>query len=1015
MNILITTTLNRNMTNAKIKPLCMLKEVERIYYVSDIPGPYFEKVKYYAIPGRVLKLSNNNSLARWASKFLMSFYLAISKRPDLLMSYGFIPHGINVILIGRLLHIPVCINFMGGRFLMQSMNPLLKPILLRMAGMADIITVTGSDTKGLLISEGIEASKISVISSAIDTARFFPKPAEKKYDIITAAQLIPGKRIDVFLEIVSRLKKSGMDIKAMVLGDGCLRKGLEALAEDKGLGQSVYFAGFRQDIETYLRPSRVFLLPTAREGLSLAMLEAMACGVVPVVSDVDNLSDAVKDRVNGRLVNRDDIKGFMSAVYELLKDRNFYEACSREAACSIKKGYTVEIASKKWGKILLKPSPPTLSHKWERENWRGGLLRWYARRLMAMGPMEVIYRLTRILNSKFLYRRALSLDKAEFLVSKPLRKAVFFIDEKDIDFIRTLTPTLSHKWERELGCFSHKWERGIVPLDDMKRRAGLADTEIKGTWDFNRMQWLAGYAQIYALNKDEKTAHEIKGILKAWIRENPFMKTANWIDSLEVSLRLLSLSWVYFLTKRSEAMDMYFEELFLRDIYLHAIFVENNLSSYSSANNHLIGEAAGLFAAGAFFPQLKGSDRWIKKARAILEREMNAQVYPDGVDKEQSSHYHEFVTDLYLTVFIIARKNNIMFSNDMLLRIEKMTEFLMNITDRNGRALSIGDNDGGSVFKLNISDDSTNTDSLLNTAGVLFKRGDFKRDRSNIDGKSVWLLGQEGYAKYSSLERRGTRLESKGFSYGGYYIMRHEELLISFDCGVLGYLSLAGHGHADSLSFTLNIGESPVLIDPGTFLYHSGGAWRDYFRSTAGHNTIRIDKLDQSEIEGPFLWGYKARSFLKYWSPNGGIDRVCGYHTGYTRLSDPVIHSREIALDKLKKEVIINDIVSSKKEHLVEQFYHLHPDCRVEQLNIRSFKIINAAGNSHACSLHMEIDRGFDACILKGSESPIAGWYSDKFGEKQKTITICNRAYSKGHKNFVTKIKISNNDKIIKP
>ena len=93
MKIVITTTLKDNLTEAKIKPLLALPEVESIFYVSDRPGPSFEKVRYYCIPAKILRLFNNNAIIRLAYKFFMVLYLSIVKRPDLLMGYSFMPHG----------------------------------------------------------------------------------------------------------------------------------------------------------------------------------------------------------------------------------------------------------------------------------------------------------------------------------------------------------------------------------------------------------------------------------------------------------------------------------------------------------------------------------------------------------------------------------------------------------------------------------------------------------------------------------------------------------------------------------------------------------------------------------------------------------------------------------------------------------------------------------------------------------------------------------------------------------
>ena len=79
--------------------------------------------------------------------------------------------------------------------------------------------------------------------------------------------------------------------------------------------------------------------------------------------------------------------------------------------------------------------------------------------------------------------------------------------------------------------------------------------------------------------------------------------------------------------------------------------------------------------------------------------------------------------------------------------------------------------------------------------------------------------------------------------------------LMVMDHGPLGHLSIAAHGHADALALWLHIGDQPVLVDAGTYLYHSGGAWRDRLRGTPLHNTLSLDDRNSSRIAGPFNWG----------------------------------------------------------------------------------------------------------------------------------------------------------------
>ena len=1006
MKILITTTFNRNMTESRIKPLVMLPEVEHIFYVSDNAGPYFEKVEYYCLSQKILGFFNNKALVRWLSKFFIILYLAAFKKPDLLIGYSIVPHGINVALIGKIFNIPTCLHIIGGSTgvkeggLSNSKSLLLKKIgesncliekmLLGIVSWCDVFIVTGSSTRQLLISKGIDAGKIVILSDTIDVNRFSPSLSKKQYDLITIAELIPRKRVDIFLKIIAALVKNNFKIKALVLGNGILNDYLRRLSEQMGLQEVVQFLGFASDVEKYLCASKIFLFPTENEGLSLAMLEAMACGVVPVVSDVDDLSDAVKNNINGRIIDKDDIEGFVSAVSELLNDPEKYSLYSKKAVDYICENYTIKHASKKWEEILR----PFIAKK--------NASAWYFRRLKAMSVFEIWHRLICIVKLKFLYFKFLLSNKNRYCVIRKVnRKRVFFIDKKDIDFIKEnlIRGGVCKYNEWPTDSENIDWHNELKYANDIKRRAGFYRTEIKDVWELNRFQWAVGYAQQYALEKDEKIAARIVAILKDWIEKNPAMKGINWMDSSEISLRLLSWAWVYFLIKDSKEFNKDFESTFLKNIYFQASCMESNLSRYSSANNHLISQAAGLFIVGLLFSQLKDSDRWLKKGKIILEKEIKKQVYADGVSKEQSTHYHEFVTDLYLLAVIIGKKNKVMFSKETHLRLEKMCEFLMHIVNRDGIFPSIGDSDYGVAIKLDIRSDKANSISVLNTAGIVFDRDDFKRNGNNIDDKSLWLLGYEGYMKYSRMKTPNTQLNSKGFLDSGYYILRSKDLFVSFDCGPLGYLSLAAHGHADSLGVTLSVADAPILVDPGTYLYHSGDKWRDYFRSTMAHNTVRIDMLDQSEMTGPFLWGYKAKSCLKYWSPDGGIDKICGYHKGYTRLKDPVVHERELTLNKLKEEIIIKDFIFAKGRHFLEQFFHLHPDCALKQISGNVFEITSAKA-----VLFIEFDKALNIFVLNGSKEPICGWYSEKFGKKTETFTFCAKNYFVGNRELITKI-----------
>ena len=126
------------------------------------------------------------------------------------------------------------------------------------------------------------------------------------------------------------------------------------------------------------------------------------------------------------------------------------------------------------------------------------------------------------------------------------------------------------------------------------------------------------------------------------------------------------------------------------------------------------------------------------------------------------------------------------------------------------------------------------------------------------------------------------------------------DLLLAFDHGPLGHLSIAAHGHADALAVWLHWGGEAVLVDPGTYLYHSQDGARDVLRGTRAHNTLTIGGEDQSRIVGPFAWSEHARAKLLLATD----DTVEAEHDGYRRRFG-LIHRRRVEV--IGDAILIDD------------------------------------------------------------------------------------------------------------
>jgi hypothetical protein len=219
------------------------------------------------------------------------------------------------------------------------------------------------------------------------------------------------------------------------------------------------------------------------------------------------------------------------------------------------------------------------------------------------------------------------------------------------------------------------------------------------------------------------------------------------------------------------------------------------------------------------------------------------------------------------------------------------------------------------------------------------------------------------------------------------------------DAGPLGYLSLAAHGHADALSFVLSIGDRQILVDPGTYAYHTDPAWRRYFRSTLAHNTVGIDDEDQSLQAGNFMWTDHARARCIEFEVEPGHQRFLGEHYGYQRLEDPVVHRREIVLEPARQQIEVVDLLRCAGKHRARRAWHFAEDCQVERHG-NGLRVI--AGRTQVIFEAVEDPERVE--IHRGGTAAQGGWISRRFGRKQPTTTVLWHSLVDGDTTLRTRI-----------
>jgi len=130
------------------------------------------------------------------------------------------------------------------------------------------------------------------------------KPAKEKSDVIFVGRLISSKNIDVLIKSIKLIKKKNPEIKSLIIGDGPEKKTLEALTQKLNLEKNVKFLGFLEsndDVYALMKSSKVFVLPSTREGFGIVVIEANDCGIpVITINHKDNAArDLIEEGKNG--------------------------------------------------------------------------------------------------------------------------------------------------------------------------------------------------------------------------------------------------------------------------------------------------------------------------------------------------------------------------------------------------------------------------------------------------------------------------------------------------------------------------------------------------------------------------------------------------------------------------------------------------------------------------------------------------------------------------------------------
>jgi hypothetical protein len=519
---------------------------------------------------------------------------------------------------------------------------------------------------------------------------------------------------------------------------------------------------------------------------------------------------------------------------------------------------------------------------------------------------------------------------------------------------------------------------------------------VKQVWELSRHHHLTVLACAWRLTGDDRYAELVAAHLRSWWSTNPVGQGVNWCSGIELGIRLISWVWTRRLLDGWPGAAALFEENIVaaHQIYWHQRFLATFRSRGSSANNHVIAEAAGQLVASGAFPWFAESRRWRDDAGRLLDDELAHNTFPSGLNREQAFDYHGLVAELGLVAAIEAEAAGASLGPATWRRLAGMLDALAAVLDCAGHPPRYGDGDDGRALVVTDPTDNRWT-SLLAVGAALFGPRPWWPP-TEPDAQSVLLAGLAGQPVDVG-SRPATR--PAHFPDGGLTLLRSisddgHEIWCRADSGPHGFLSIAAHAHADALSIELRCDGVELLVDPGTYCYHDSPDWRAYFRSTIGHNTLEIDGRDQSTSGGPFLWTEQARSrLLDVHADDDGSQCWVAEHDGYADLPVPAHHRRSLTLEAAARSLRIVDRVETDGDHALRLAFHLGPT-------------VDAVVNGDQATLRWERpDGGTGTARLflpgrlawkahRGSTGPVLGWYSAGFGQKQPTTTLVGTGHA---------------------
>lgn len=882
---------------------------------------------------------------------------------------------------------------------------------------ADAVISTNESYRRVAIERGkMAADRVTVVRSAPDLSRFVrQEPDEslrrgKPYLLAYLGVMGPQDGVDYALRALQLLRDNvgREDVHCIFMGTGDAYDEMVALSNELGLTDMVEFPGRVPDefVQRCLSTADVCLSPDPLNPLNDVstmnkVVEYMAMGR-PLVS-----FDLVEARVSAAdaavYVPANDEFAFATAIDVLLRDPERRRQMGEWGRNRVEQELSWEVSRRAlvgfYGRCFAHERP---------KNRLVSKLAWYGGRVAAMSRSEIAWRAqsfvaglvgrdglreqtdTRMLASSTPDWTALAqafrdgtgrpvlLDQEradKIALAYPAEmKALLIEAEKVLAGERAyfgypsvnLGSPVDWNFDPVTG---YRWPAVAASRIDHR----VADSDPKWIWELNRLQHLPVLAQAWLFTGDHRFAEAAFDHLDSWLEQNPVGTGIAWRGAFEAGIRAISVAIALQGLRKSPAMTTPRYRAVVRMLDASARYCWHGRSRFSSANNHLIGELAGLITVHSLFPELDVPASLRADAMDSLAAEADRQILPDGAGAEQAISYQMFTAELLSLVVVLLRLRGDHVPPQLIGALGRSSKYLAHLVGSDDPEPRYGDDDDGFALRLG-SEPKRTVRQHLGVVAAITENGIASR-YSETTLMAAWFAVALGTHIAASGAGVGRCVSTAGVyaPHGGLVVLRDGRHRLTMDVGPLGYLSIAAHGHADALAVTLSAQGRELIVDPGAASYYGKPEWRAVHRGTRAHPTVCVDGVDQSDIGGPFYWRRHAATSVRSVDLGRGV--VDAEHDGYRRLEDPVVHRRWLIAPPGDATVAVVDLLDGRSVHDIEVSWPLHPELDATP-NCHGHIVIR--DNLPVLQLCYAATSLVEPEQVRGDPSSHLGWWSDR-------------------------------------